>query len=739
MLYISLMSNKRTSIILLVLSYILLGTNCIIAQNSEWMTVLPMNEISVMKATEDYLWFGSKNEGLGRLNFESGKIDYYNNSNSLLYSNNISAIVEDGNSNVWIGVYDYGGVIKITGDNWTEINAAFTGLPSNIVTCLAVESDSIIWIGTQDKGLASYDGKQWNIYNQDNSHLPNNNILAITVDDLGNKWTGTQDCQIARYDGSDWENFGFYDANIPYKKIISLSADGDNNIIALFSTQSLLKYSNGQWSTLGYNFNAIKNLVIDDNKIYAVSGNQLEKYEAGNWSEVPVDYLPVTWHQQYSSIEVDKEGNIWIGMYNPAGLLKYNKTDWEFFNVLQLPDSYVTDIVEDDTGNIWISSRQGITRYNDDDWFTYSARSYTQNKDLDNVQYNYATSLAFDNSNNLWAGTRFSGLMKYENSNWELVDNGGNGFNSVKALCTDLNGNLWMETGILYIFESYSNYYYNNSITRFNGIEFSSYVNDLGVVSANEISCDNNNIIWIATNSGLLKYYSGTWSGIYRGDLPSNTVLCVAVDEDNSKWVGTDKGVAIYDGFEWKLINTDNSQLPSNKVRSIWFEKTGGKTWFATDNGLACFDRSNWEIYNSDNSPLRSNDLSKIFIDKNNNKWIATVNKGLAVFNSDGITAVQRSVNIIPDGFNLSQNYPNPFNPATTIEYSIPENSNVRLEVFNILGEKVVTLVNEYKPAGNYRVTFETNSLNSTLPSGVYIYKINSSAFQQIKKMVLIR
>ena len=91
--------------------------------------------------------------------------------------------------------------------------------------------------------------------------------------------------------------------------------------------------------------------------------------------------------------------------------------------------------------------------------------------------------------------------------------------------------------------------------------------------------------------------------------------------------------------------------------------------------------------------------------------------------------------NITPLDFALYQNYPNPFNPVTTIKYSIPEMSKVSLILFNLLGEKVTTLFNEEKTAGNY--TIELNAAN--LPSGIYFYKLQAGDFVETKKMILLK
>ena len=100
---------------------------------------------------------------------------------------------------------------------------------------------------------------------------------------------------------------------------------------------------------------------------------------------------------------------------------------------------------------------------------------------------------------------------------------------------------------------------------------------------------------------------------------------------------------------------------------------------------------------------------------------------------SDIVTGVENEPGI-PRTFELSQNFPNPFNPSTRIRYSLPEKANVSLKVFNVLGQEVVTLVNDQQQAGNYVALFEANSL----PSGVYFYRLEAGSFRQVKKMLLM-
>ena len=96
----------------------------------------------------------------------------------------------------------------------------------------------------------------------------------------------------------------------------------------------------------------------------------------------------------------------------------------------------------------------------------------------------------------------------------------------------------------------------------------------------------------------------------------------------------------------------------------------------------------------------------------------------------------------LPENFKLYQNYPNPFNPSTTLSFVIGHSSFVSLKIYDMLGNEVVTLVDEYKPAGNYEVEFNAYSHSGkvrNLPSGVYFYQLQSGDFISTKSMVMIK
>lgn len=99
------------------------------------------------------------------------------------------------------------------------------------------------------------------------------------------------------------------------------------------------------------------------------------------------------------------------------------------------------------------------------------------------------------------------------------------------------------------------------------------------------------------------------------------------------------------------------------------------------------------------------------------------------------ITGVSAPTSPVPMTYQLFQNYPNPFNPTTTIQYSLPTKTTVRLTMYNVLGQEVATLVNEERLAGTYNVSFEASHLSS----GIYFYTLSAGSFSTTRKLMLIK
>ena len=131
---------------------------------------------------------------------------------------------------------------------------------------------------------------------------------------------------------------------------------------------------------------------------------------------------------------------------------------------------------------------------------------------------------------------------------------------------------------------------------------------------------------------------------------------------------------------------------------------------------------------------IKADAVTILLQDETGQKLNTVLNSGDQVVIND-LDKVFVSGDVLPVKFALEQNYPNPFNPITTIKYSIPQNSQLTLKVYDILGSEVATLVNEEKPAGVYEVEFNATKYSS----GIYFYQLQAGSFVETKKMILVK
>jgi hypothetical protein len=115
--------------------------------------------------------------------------------------------------------------------------------------------------------------------------------------------------------------------------------------------------------------------------------------------------------------------------------------------------------------------------------------------------------------------------------------------------------------------------------------------------------------------------------------------------------------------------------------------------------------------------------------------YINNVRTEYKVDMTEAMTGIDEDLSVLPQQYELLQNYPNPFNPSTQIRYALPVASQVRLAVFNSVGQKVMVLVDGQQSAGRHQVSFDASGLSS----GVYLYKLSTPGFSQTKKMLLIK
>lgn len=161
----------------------------------------------------------------------------------------------------------------------------------------------------------------------------------------------------------------------------------------------------------------------------------------------------------------------------------------------------------------------------------------------------------------------------------------------------------------------------------------------------------------------------------------------------------------------------------------LYFSSDGGFTWEIVAQDLPETELTyNWTIQSL------PTDSGRIKVTQDNVTWHANYSDSSENFTISISTGIKHSKSL-NENFMLYPAFPNPFNPSATIEYSISESGNVKLTVFNSLGEKVTALVNNFEEAGKHKVKFDATELSS----GIYYYRIDARDRTAAKKMILIK
>jgi hypothetical protein len=293
------------------------------------------------------------------------------------------------------------------------------------------------------------------------------------------------------------------------------------------------------------------------------------------------------------------------------------------------------------------------------------------------------------------------------------------------------------------------------------GIPANSWVRDLEIDSSGIIAAATTNGLFISTNSGdLWEPTTGVPTSDTTVTLLFDYPLSTKDNNDPRLYTGSENGY-IYQSFADSkyLLCTLLTIFGDGEVASMM------ALYLAQENeklhGVAVFPKSDdvGGVYVTNDTRagfVRENDglpsnpkvsaLSGRVVQTRSGEEVEmytglyeNTSTGAKIFKRNFVVGVEEISSEVPSSYKLEQNYPNPFNPSTTIQFSIPEKTIVKLEVFNSLGEHVSTLVSEELIAGNYKYEWDAEFAAGGLSSGIYYYKLSANDFVQTKKLVLLK
>jgi photosystem II stability/assembly factor-like uncharacterized protein len=398
-----------------------------------------------------------------------------------------------------------------------------------------------------------------------------------------------------------------------------------------------------------------------------------------------------------------------------------------------------------------------LTTYLNGQWMQTNGPFY-------NNQIISSSALAF-NVNNIFTGVRGAGVFKSidNGSNWTMI-NAGLSSKDINALAY---GNSVLFAGTSSgIFRSTNNgsqwAISNNGLTRL-------YVTTL-TVSENNIFAGTSNGVYLSTDKGV------NWNPIntdmyevqITGILKMGDTLFAATLSDGV-FISTDLGNS------WSLSNNGLTDLNLVGLASVGenifivsrnmgvFKSTDrGMSWSVANNGLPSelyprtiisydtllFLGAGIGVFMSDDQALNwknitpglANTIAEVLGENSNTLYVGPYEGGVWKRSITNIlTDVNKDISDVPYKFILLQNYPNPFNPSTKISWQAPVSGWQTLKVYDVLGNEVATLVNEYRPAGTYEIEFNPESSIKHPASGIYFYRLQVGSLVETKKMILLK
>ena len=626
------------------------------------------------------------------------------------------------------------------GSNWTMINNGMTDL---YFYSVAIKGN-ILFASTSSGFFRSMNnGQTWDsVFNSAISTIAFNGDTMFVAG-------GGRIIYFSTDNGTNWSQINYIFPN-----------NGGINTLSIYGTRFFacapdgiyLSTDNGKnWKTIfyssSYNFSSV---AVSGDNIYAgtyMNGVFLSPNNGSYWFSLNngLDDTSIM-------TLVETGGRIFAGTYR-AGLflLTNNGSNWTRVNS-KLNNQLVTDLIVDGT-NIFETTSTGIFLSTD------SGANWT----LTGLPVVTVTTFTL-NESNIFAGTSNEGVFITSNNGaiWNQINNGLTNSN-INAL-TYSGSNVYAGTSGSGLFRSTNNglnwvrveyvlddWIYTlaaNDTNVFAGSMYSSvyrsrnngtFWNSIGpgncMITA--LGANGENIFVYADDPSFPSCITGVYRSTNNGNdwtkvngLPYNP-KCFAFNGSNvfAGIGGTGIYISTDNGSNWTQVNNGLSDKYVNSLVVIDTNVFAG-----TENGGVYFSTNNGSQWTQVNNGLISTNVQTLAID-GSYLFAGILGGGVWKRPLSELTGITKEEAELSKDFTLSQNYPNPFNPNTTINYSLPKAGSVRLIVYNAIGSKVATVVNEYKPAGNYSIQFN----GSNLASGIYLYKLEAGQFSQIKKMILLK
>lgn len=417
-------------------------------------------------------------------------------------------------------------------------------------------------------------------------------------------------------------------------------------------------------------------------------------------------------------------------------------------------DGRILGLVADASGNVWVGTSAGLSRFDDQQWTTFTH--------ADGLADDVLAPLAVDGQGQMWAGN-WKGLSRFDGKRWTRYRFEGLGGNVV-AIAP--NGDVWC-TG-----------YGDVLLMRFDGQDWWTYDHDDIGIDDNE-RIDQDDIWWTFDDIGNKKWAyeevsidrivvdrSGTlWAvaNFFKGTAGVRSSIAITVprllsfdgmqwtlyqsyakmifpDSQGRVWVDCLWRLCVKDGSTWKrydmVVTGDYTRWT---IVDAMTEDAAGRLWIAEEGYFGMLEGTTWTGFPYEE--FWADMFVPPVIDSRGDLWIPSEDGLYRWHRSDLPTAIESSsMSGAPRSFHLEQNYPNPFNHSTHIGFTLKQPAVVSLQVFNNHGQLVATLVEGTRPAGTYQTVWDgRDAQGHAVSSGAYIVRLKAEGQQATRKMLLVQ
>ncbi len=732
----------------------------LLAQKPQWVNYTFTNHVTCLQRTGTYWWAGTTG-GLIRYDTVSRSMMLFNRGNSELPADYINDLTVDDQGTLWVATHN--GLARYEGGRQFSVFGPATGsLYSDNVLFVRNEKGKGLWVAT-DTALTFYNGNTWaHFFADDQGNKLEDITYIFPVAGSGVIYANSNQLKFLRHDST------FMDYNYPGPGVRGLAFDGNNNIyVASNDCAGGFYEMTSQWDFYDKSNSPLANDFVYDlrndskQNVYFLHNNGFTMKTAnGNyWSRETGDFDSRLGDVITTAIYPDTLGALGlVGGLMPYSLHEnYNGGYSSRFSFSPVVNLNTSPLDTNDVRNIAIYNGQkyigtrGVAVWNSKNQLVAKYDSGST------VLTNFIGPMEADAFGRIWVADYSSPQLGVPGG-FGVIDHGkfteikgdsilGYPFSGVTAIQWETTGISPDTTGKLWI----SYWGKQSGIAWLEGKTWHTFPADAGAPgSFEQFVNDKHGVKWFATWSGIYSYDGKTFTR-YWNIAPIHRVTCVAMDKQGNLWFGAKPdehlgwkgGLAMYDGQNWKHYTTDNSKLPSNWVTSIAVD-TNGVIWVGTWHGGVLRMSSPYggsTVLNSHNSVFDNDNIVKIAVDTaKNDVWFLNDNAGIFVYNAKGIATGILSPETRPGntGVILQQNYPNPFTATTIISYTLPKSLGsipVTLQVYNLLGQQVETLVRSEQSPGTYHIPFRAGNLHP----GVYFYKLTVAGRSLVKKMFITK